>query len=167
MYTTTARRTTQSRTPIPRSKCRILPSKPVTGDRCTVALDILIAKIGQKSSPTTNQLEQAAPGMMILAMQTQVSRQPIDTLCQQCDLYLRRTGIGLVGTVRGNDLFFLCWLQRHVGGASSDRKTVDVIDACIMGKTPVAMALDRQDYSTLATSFTKHLAIRARRDCPQ
>jgi len=150
---------------LPGSKDRVLLSKPVPGDRCTIALDILIAQISEQATSATNQLEQASSGMVILTMQTQVGCKPIDTLCQQGDLHFRRTGIGLVRAIRGNDLFFLCWLQRHAGEASSDRKAVAVVDACIMKKTPVAMALDVENYSTLDTSFTKPTQDATNRDC--
>jgi len=94
----------------------------VSGNRGTIALDILIAQISQQATSATNQLEQASSGMVILTMQAQVGREPSDTFCQQCDLHFRRPCIGLVNAIRGNDLFFLCWLQRHAGEASSDRK---------------------------------------------
>src|SRR5690606_16083834 len=68
----------------------------------------------------TDQLEQTTPRVMVMAMLSQVGRETVDALGQDCDLHLGRARVGLVSAVRLDDRFLLLFLQRHAVGASSN-----------------------------------------------
>ena len=68
-------------------------------DDGAVALDILLLEIVEQISSLTNHLQQTAAGVMVLLMNLHMLGQIVDPLGQDCDLYLSRTGIGLVGSV--------------------------------------------------------------------
>jgi hypothetical protein len=61
--------------------------------------------IEQLAAPAGH-LEQSPAGVKILAMRAQVLGQVIDTRCEQCNLHLAGTSIGLVGFVFGYDFGF-------------------------------------------------------------
>ena len=50
---------------------------------------------------------------MVLGMSLQMLGQLINPAGQQCDLYLRRAGVGLAGPVVAYDFFFL-FLRQHL-----------------------------------------------------
>ena len=81
-------------------------------DCCTIAVYILLLQIVQKVSSVTNHLQQTTSGVMVVLMRLQMCSQIVDSLCQNGDLYFRRTGIGLVGTVCSNN-FSLLFFADH------------------------------------------------------
>jgi len=69
------------------------------GDDCTVALDIETLDIVKKAATTTYQHEKPTTAVMVLFVDLQVLGEVIDAITEERNLYLGRTGIGLVGTV--------------------------------------------------------------------
>jgi hypothetical protein len=98
---------------------QLLLAKTVASDRGAIALNIVLAQVGQQATAAADQLQQTTARMMILPMFAEVSRKSVDPLGQQRNLDLWRTGVRVMHAMVGNDFVFLCLLQRHAGGASS------------------------------------------------
>ena len=79
-----------------------LPTKAELRDECPVSLDIVTPEIIEQSPATTHKHEQAAAGVMILAVGLQVLGQVFDAPRQQCYLHFGRSGISTVSPVFAN-----------------------------------------------------------------
>ena len=75
-------------------------------DDRTVAVDVYFGQVVQQASSLTNQFQQTTSGVMVMFVLFQVLGQMVDSLGQDSDLYLGRTGIGLVQSVLSNDFLF-------------------------------------------------------------
>jgi len=75
-----------------------------------IAFNVRALQVIQQTSSLSDHFEQAAPRMIILFMSLEMLGQVVNSLTQQCYLYLGRTGVRVVGTeVRHNLLFgFFC-----------------------------------------------------------
>ena len=75
-----------------------------------IALNVCTFQVIQQTPSLRDHFQQAAPRMIILLVSLEMLGQVGNSLAQQCYLYLRRSGIGFVGTeVRHNLLFrFFC-----------------------------------------------------------
>ena len=93
--------------PLP-SVCNLLTDAQLSDDR-TVSVDVLLLQVSQQISSAADHLQHTSSGVMILLVYLQVLSQIIDSTCQDRDLHLRRTGIGLMIAVINDDscLFFL------------------------------------------------------------
>jgi hypothetical protein len=91
----------------------------VSSNGGSIPFDVVFTQVCQQSSPTTDELQQATTGVMILPVQAKMGCETIDALGKERDLDLWRTCIRVMDTSRGNDVVFLYSLQRHAGGASS------------------------------------------------
>jgi hypothetical protein len=101
------------------SRLQSLLAEPESRNRRSVAFDILRAKVSQKTPSASDHLQQAAARMVIVPVRPQMIGQAVDALREQRDLNFRRTGVGVMQPVAGDDLLFLYGLQRHCGDASS------------------------------------------------
>src|SRR5690348_6166510 len=72
-----------------------LPADAEIGDDLAVPLDALDAEVVEQATPLTDQLEQAAPGVMILGVQLEVFGEIRDTLGQKSNLNLGRAGVAV------------------------------------------------------------------------
>lgn len=82
-------------------------------DQGSVPVEILVHEISEESSPGSDHLQEAPPGMEIFGMNLKVFGKVSDTLSQHCDLDLRRSGVRPVGTVFP-DYFLFLFLFQHV-----------------------------------------------------
>ena len=78
-----------------------------------VALIVIPAQVRQQSAALPNHLEQAPAAGLIVRVRTQMVGQLEDAGGQDGYLYFRRTGVGLVAVVVGNDLGFSFLVKRH------------------------------------------------------
>lgn len=85
-------------------------------DGCPVALDVLLAQVGEQPAALPNHLEEATAGVVILPIAAEVVRQEVDPLGQERNLHLGRAGIGLVRAKPLDDFLLLFGEQRHCGG---------------------------------------------------
>ena len=75
-----------------------------SGNDRTVALNVNLLKVCQEIASVTDHLEKAAARMMILRMLLEMLCQVADSLGENSDLDLRRTGVTLVDGCLGDDL---------------------------------------------------------------
>ena len=68
-------------------------------DQGTVTVDVLLLQVSQHRTALTNHLQQTAARVVILLVYLQVLGQLLDAGGQDCNLNLRGTGVGSVGTV--------------------------------------------------------------------
>lgn len=81
-----------------------------TPDQLPVAIDVVLTQVGEQATPTANELQQAASGVMISLVNAQMLSQMIDPCREQSYLDLRRPSIALVQPVTLNGL---CLLGNH------------------------------------------------------
>jgi hypothetical protein len=82
-----------------------------------ITLDVFFAHILEQSRPCPDHFQQTPPGCVIFAMSLEMLGEIVDPLCQQCNLYVRRTGIALVRfIILNNTTFFL--LRQHLSDKS-------------------------------------------------
>lgn len=67
-----------------------------TSNQGTVTFNIHLHQVIKHTSSLTYHLQQATTGMVILFVGSQVLGQIVDSLCENCDLYLWRTSVTLV-----------------------------------------------------------------------
>jgi hypothetical protein len=87
-------------------RCRLLFADAQFLDQGPVPVDILTLEIVEKVPALADQLEQTTAGMMILFVGLKMIGQIGNPLRQQCDLHLRRAGIGVMRFEFLNNLFF-------------------------------------------------------------
>ena len=86
-----------------RRRLQVLPSDTQPIDHIVIAVDIALLEIIQQASTLAHHLEQPAPGVIVFDVSLEVSSQLVNSLCQQRDLNLRRTCVGLVRLVLRNN----------------------------------------------------------------
>jgi hypothetical protein len=86
-------------------------SKP--GDCRAVPLDVLAGQVRQEATALSNEFEQTSPGVEVVFVSAQVIGQTVDSLGEERNLNLGRTGIIGMCAKLGDDRFFLLALQRH------------------------------------------------------
>ena len=67
----------------------------------------------QEPPPAADQLQQPAPGVVVLRVRAQVLGELVDTPCQESDLHLGRAGVSLIATMLADDLLFCFPGERH------------------------------------------------------
>ena len=72
-------------------------------DDRAVPLNVLVAKVIEQIAALSDELQQAAAAGEVLLMGLEMPRQVVDAFREERNLHLRRTRVGLVGTVLGND----------------------------------------------------------------
>ena len=82
-------------------------------DDGAVTLDVLLLEIGKEVTTATDHLQEATTAVVVLLVGLEVLVEVVDAVGEQCDLYLGRTGVGLVEAM-GFDYFVLCF--KHVFG---------------------------------------------------
>jgi hypothetical protein len=78
-------------------------TKAVTGHDRSIAFDVVRSNVIEEATSSTDQLQQAAPGVMILLVHSEMFVQMVDALGEQCHLHLGRTRVGLVELVLSDD----------------------------------------------------------------
>jgi hypothetical protein len=58
----------------------------------------------KEPAPAADELEQPAPRVVVLGVRAEMLRQLVDAPRQQCDLDLRRAGVGVASAVLADDL---------------------------------------------------------------
>ena len=81
----------------------IITKRTQLGDQGTIALDILLHEVIEKATALTDHLVQAAAGVVVLRVLLEVLGELSDTLGEDSDLNLRRTGVAFVGAVGLDD----------------------------------------------------------------
>jgi hypothetical protein len=71
-----------------------------------ITFDVRSLQVIQQTPPLLDHFQQAAPRMIILLVSLEMLGQVVNSLTQQGYLYLRRTGVGLMGTEVRHNLFF-------------------------------------------------------------
>ena len=80
---------------------KYLLSDAELSDDSSVTLDVLLLQVSEHVAALTNHLQQATTGMVVVLVLLQMLGELLDALGQDCVLYCRRSGVGLVGTVWG------------------------------------------------------------------
>ena len=74
-------------------------------------LHILIVEVGQQSSSLSNHHQKTPPTVVVLLVDPQMVSEVIDAFGKQCNLNLRRTGVGFMRT----ELIDNGWCVLHAG----------------------------------------------------
>ena len=90
-----------------------LLAKPKPGDCRAVPLHVLAGQVRQQAAALPNEFEKSPSGVEVVFVCTQVIRQTVDSLGEESNLNLGRTGIFSMCAKLGNDRLFLFALQRH------------------------------------------------------
>ena len=72
------------------------------GDKTPVTVDVVGLHIVQQAAAAADQLHQASPGVVVAPVHLEVLGEVVDPLSEDGNLYLGRTGIGLVEPVLGD-----------------------------------------------------------------
>jgi hypothetical protein len=118
-----------------------LLAKPEASDRRAVPLNILARQICQQTAPLSDQLEETSAGMKVVLVLAEVIGKPVNSLGEESNLNLGRTGIIRMRAKLGDDRLFLLALQRHTCGSLS-------------GKTPLQTQKNRAHLSTQPTEYS-------------
>src|SRR5437764_10011807 len=87
-----------------------LPPEAQLLDEGAVALEVFLLQVVQEPAPPADELQQAAPRVVILRVRPQVLGEAVDALGQHRDLDFRRAGVGLMLAER-----LRCLLLRFLG----------------------------------------------------
>ncbi len=79
---------------------------------CTITLNVLLLEIVEKVAALTDHLEKTTTAVIVLVVNLKMLCELRDALCKNSDLYLRRTGIGIVEAVICDNLCLL-FLKNH------------------------------------------------------
>ena len=79
---------------------------------CTVALNVLLLEVTEKVSSVTDHLKHTAAAVMVLGVSLEVLGEVVDSLGENSDLNLGRTGVALVSSIGGDD-FLLNVFKHH------------------------------------------------------
>ena len=91
---------------------QLLSQIQLSNDR-TVALDVNLLQVAQKISSVTDHLLQTSAAVEVLGVSLEVGGQVSDSLGQDRDLYLGRTGVAFVSSVSCNDDLLFFFLHCH------------------------------------------------------
>jgi hypothetical protein len=72
-----------------------------------VALNVVVFNVVEQTSPTADQHEQSAAGVVVLGVDLQMLGEILDAMGQQTDLYLRATGVAVMQLILFNQYFFI------------------------------------------------------------
>src|SRR5688572_28695692 len=89
--------------PAPVSAGAPLPTQPQLVEDLPVAVGVLVLEVFQQPAALADQLEQAAPGVVVLLVSLEVLGQPGDPLAEQRDLDLGGPGVRIVQAVGLDD----------------------------------------------------------------
>ena len=81
---------------------------------CTIALDILLHQVVEEVLSLTNHFEKTATAVVVVGVLLQMFGEVSDSLGENSDLYLRRTGISFVHSVVNDDLLLNFFYQHGV-----------------------------------------------------
>src|SRR5205085_6568862 len=73
-------------------------------DQCPIALQVVSLQVVQEPAPAADELQQPAPGVVVLRVRAQVLGELVDPRGEERDLNLRRARIGLAAPVLRDDL---------------------------------------------------------------
>lgn len=82
-------------------------------ENVSVTLHVLALQVVKQPTTTTDELEEAAPGVMILRVHLEVSREVIDALRHETDLHFRRSGVSCVNSGLFDDALLSAGKKRH------------------------------------------------------
>jgi hypothetical protein len=89
------------------------PTDPESLDEGSIPPRILFAKILQKPAALSDEHQEAAAGMMVFLVDPEMTRQAVDPLGEERDLYLRGTGVTLVKAILFHKRSLFCSIHRH------------------------------------------------------
>lgn len=84
-----------------------LLAKPKPGDCRAVPLDVLAGQVRQQAAALSNEFEKSPPGVEVVFVGAQVISQTVDSLSEERNLNLGRTGIIRMCAKLGDDRLFL------------------------------------------------------------
>src|SRR5690606_3910136 len=90
-----------------------LPPQTEPSDQAFVAARVLLAQIVEQTAALAYHNQQAAARVNVLLVGLQVPREVADPLAQDRHLYLRRTGVALLGTIFPNQFLLALGRNRH------------------------------------------------------
>ena len=82
-------------------------------DQLRVAIGVLALQVVEQPAPLADELQQPAPGVMVLDVRLEVLRQVVDALAEERDLDFRGAGVGVVRAVDTDD-FRLAFIRQHI-----------------------------------------------------
>ena len=82
-----------------RSPCVLLPAKTQLGDQGSIPLDVVAPEVVEQPTPPSDQHEQTTARVMVFHVRLQVLREVVDPTCEERDLNLCRSRVGLVEAV--------------------------------------------------------------------
>jgi len=68
-------------------------------DESPVPLDVIVLHVVEEATTTTDELHEAAPGVVVTPVDLQVLGEMVDASCEERNLHLGRAGVGLVKPV--------------------------------------------------------------------
>ena len=92
---------------------RRLLAQAEVSDHLAVAFDVLALQVVEEASSLADELEQAAPGVVVLWVCLEVVREVGDALCDEGDLNLGGACVCFVATKRGDDVGLEFWGKCH------------------------------------------------------
>jgi hypothetical protein len=90
-----------------------LLAKPKPGNCCAVPFDVLARQVRQEPTPLPDEFEKPPPRVEVMLMLAQVIRESVDSLGEEGNLNLGRTGIIIMRAKLGDDGLFLFALESH------------------------------------------------------
>ena len=111
-----AGRATRGRAPRPAGVYLRMPS---SANQLRVAVGVLALQVVEQAAALADELQQAAPGMVILDVGLEVFREVVDALAEERDLNFRGAGVGVVRAV-GADHFSLTLVRQHIVPSTND-----------------------------------------------
>lgn len=91
----------------------LLLTKTQLLNNLAVSLNVLLHEVVEEITAATYHLQKASAGMVVILVYLQVFCEVVDSLGEDCNLHLRRTGVALVLRIFKDNLCFL--LFDHVG----------------------------------------------------
>ena len=92
----------------------LLLSESELGNDSTVALDILLHQVVEEVLSLTNHLEKTATAVVVVGVLLQMLGEVSNSLGENSDLYLGRTGISFVCSIVNDDLLLYFFFQHGV-----------------------------------------------------
>src|SRR5262245_6455997 len=95
------------------SRCGVLPPEAELLDQRAIPLDVRALEIAEQATPAPDELEQAAPRMVVLRVRAHVLGELVDAGRQKRHLHLGRAGVGAVMAVLLEDLLLRFLRESH------------------------------------------------------
>src|SRR5579883_1090260 len=97
----------------------LLPADAEATDDRPVPLDVVVADVVEEASPTSDELHQPTPGVVVALVHLEVLGEVGDALGEEGDLDLGRSRVGVVEPVLGDRGLFVWHVRKNLGTVSA------------------------------------------------